>query len=302
MSAPPPWTGMTFTSKLNSSPPASLAPSSQKLPSPFVVAIVGASRNIGAATAKAFAQAGATGLILTGTTKSTDLLETEKEVKAAGTSKDLKVTVLAADLADVSSGKLIADAITSSHGGRLDLLINNAAIVSTHESAFNKFDAIDISQIQKTMNVNFVGKFATIQALLPLLLKTTDGAKTVINVTSAMSHFASMGAIGYNISELACNRLTEVVAEAYGGEGVIAHAVHPGIVATMPPPIGMAPQARAWAVDDVGLCGAFLVWLTKERREWLSGRYLSANWDVEELEAKKDAIVGGDQLKMRMVV
>lgn len=292
---------MTFTSKLNSAPPASLAPSSQKLPAPFVVAITGASRNIGAATAKAFAQAGATGLILTATSKSAALLETKKEVEAAATSPDLKVTVLAADIAEPSSAKLIADTISSSYG-RLDLLINNAAIVSTHESAFNKFDAINIDQIQKTMEVNFIGKFATIKTLLPLLLKTEGGAKTIVNVTSAMSHFASMGAIGYNISELATNRLTEAVAEAYGAEGVLAHAVHPGIVATMPPPIGMAPQARAWAVDDVGLCGAFLVWLVKERREWLSGRYLSANWDVEELEGKKDAIVNGDQLKMRMVV
>ena len=111
-----------------------------------------------------------------------------------------------------------------------------------------------------------------------------------------------MGAIGYNISELATHRLIEAVAEGYGSEGVLAFAVHPGIVATMPPPIGMAPEARAWAIDDVGLCGSFLLWLVKERREWLSGRYLSANWDVEELEAKRDIIVKKDQLKMRMVV
>jgi len=54
--------------------------------------------------------------------------------------------------------------------------------------------------------------------------------------------------------------------------------------------------------DDVGLCGAFLVWLTKEKREWLSGRYVSANWDVEEREGMKEQIVKGDKLKMRMVV
>lgn len=299
--AAPAWTGLNFTTKLNSTPPKSLSPSTQKLPSPFVVAITGASRNIGAATAKAFAQAGATGLILTATTNSSTLQETKKEVEAAASSPDLRVTVLAADIGDPSSAKLVADTIASSYG-RLDLLINNAAIVSTHESAFNKFDGIDVEQFQKTMEVNFIGKFATIKALLPLLLKSKGGAKTIVNVTSAMSHFASMGAIGYNISELATNRLTEAVAETYGGEGVLAYAVHPGIVATMPPPIGMAPEARAWAVDNVGLCGAFLLWLVKERREWLSGRYLSANWDVEELESKKNAIVNGDQLKMRMVV
>lgn len=182
------------------------------------------------------------------------------------------------------------------------MLINNAAIVSTHESAFSKLVGINIEQFQKTMEVNFIGKVAIIQALLPLLLKSEGGAKTIVKVTSAMSHFASMGAVGYNISELATNRLTEAVAESYGEEGLLAYAVHPGIVATMPPPIGMAPEGRAWAVDNVGLCGAFLLWLVKERREWLSGRYLSANWDVDDLESRKDAIVSGDQLKMRMVV
>jgi NAD(P)-dependent dehydrogenase (short-subunit alcohol dehydrogenase family) len=44
-----------------------------------------------------------------------------------------------------------------------------------------------------------------------LLLKT-DGAKTIVNIISAMSHFGAMGAIGYNISELAVNRLTEALA------------------------------------------------------------------------------------------
>jgi len=54
--------------------------------------------------------------------------------------------------------------------------------------------------------------------------------------------------------------------------------------------------------DDVGLCGGFLTWLTRETRPWLSGRYLAVNWDVEQLEAQKEDIVKGDKLKFRMVV
>lgn len=45
-----------------------------------------------------------------------------------------------------------------------------------------------------------------------------------------------------------------------------------------------------------------LVWLTKERREWLSGRYVASNWDVDELEAQREEIVKEDKLKFRMVV
>ena len=298
MAAPPPWTGATFTQTLHSTPPESLT--RLKLPSPFVVVVTGGSRNIGAATAKAFARAGVTGLVLTATQVSEALQSTKKDIEE--TWPTVKVTILAADVGDASTAERIAEAVNSEHGGRLDVLVNNAAIVSTHPSAYDRdLATMQVDQILAPMNVNLVGKFATIKALLPLLL-ATDGAKTVVNVTSAMSHFAGMGALGYNLSQLATNRLTEAVAQLYKGQGLLAFAVHPGIVATMPPPIGQPEGGRSGAVDDVGLCGAFLVWLVGERRDWLSGRYLSANWDVEELESKQEAIVESDQLKMRMVV
>ena len=54
--------------------------------------------------------------------------------------------------------------------------------------------------------------------------------------------------------------------------------------------------------DDVGLGGGFSVWLTKERREWLSGRWLDARWDVEELERRKEDIIAKDLLKFRMLM
>lgn len=42
-----------------------------------------------------------------------------------------------------------------------------------------------------------------------------------------------------------------------------------------------------------------MVWF---KRSWLNGRYLSATWDVDELEAKKSEIVEGRKLKASMVV
>ena len=66
--------------------------------------------------------------------------------------------------------------------------------------------------------------------------------------------------------------------------------------------ISITPAARTWAVDDVGLCSEFLLWLAQERREWFSERYLSANWNIEESQGKRNVIINRDQLKMRMVV
>lgn len=51
--------------------------------------------------------------------------------------------------------------------------------------------------------------------------------------------------------------------------------------------------------DDVGLCGAFCVWLSREKRPWLNGRLVSATWDIEELLGKKSQIEEKDLLKFR---
>lgn len=63
--------------------------------------------------------------------------------------------------------------------------------------------------------------------------------------------------------------------------------------------VSSPPLANAAAdlTDDVKLCGAFCVWLSREKRMWLSGRLLSATWDVDELLEKKDQIQEQDLLK-----
>ena len=59
---------------------------------------------------------------------------------------------------------------------------------------------------------------------------------------------------------------------------------------------------RSALIDTAELAGDFTVWLTKERREWLGGRFVNATWDVNELEAKKDEIVSGDKLRVKLVL
>lgn len=240
-------------------------------------------------------------MVITATALSDALLSTKKEIETL--SPTTKVTAVSADLNDPENASKILEAVKSDHAGHLDIIINNAAIVSTNVTAWHSDDlaAIDTSQLIDPLTVNYIGKFAVAKALMPLLL-ATNGMKTIINLTSAASHFASTAAVGYNISQLATNRLTEAFSESYADRGVLAYAVHPGVVATFPRPIGQPEDGRPFAQDDAGLCGAFLVWLVQERKEWLSGRYLSANWDVDELESKKEEILREDRLKMRMVV
>nr|POE80987.1 short chain dehydrogenase andi [Quercus suber] len=121
----PLWAGSTFVPKLNHSVPPSLDPKAQQLPSPFVVVVTGASRGIGKATAIAFAQAGATGLILTARTVEA-LHGTKESCQTAAKHPDLKVTTMAADNGAETSAVAVAEMIKNEHGGRVNLLINNA--------------------------------------------------------------------------------------------------------------------------------------------------------------------------------
>lgn len=267
----PPSTGYNFVPTLHHSIPEHLIPAAQGLPSPFVVCITGASRGIGAEIAKAFAAAGASAVVLTARTESA-LKGTRDACHAASKSASVtcKVSTLAADAGSAESARRLASVIEKEHG-RLDVLVNNAGIMATNASAFGTIHEMDDEQIILPTQVNYIGRLLTIKYLLPLLLDSDRGAKTVMNITSISSHLTSGTPMPFNISEFATNRLTESLAESYAAEGLIVHAVHPGMVKTTFPP-GFPKAMEEFCVDDAGLCGAFLVWLVRERRGgWVEG-------------------------------
>ena len=301
MAGLPPWTGFSFTKTLHSEIPQSLIPAQQSLKSPFVICVTGASRGIGAQTAQAFAAAGATGLILTARRES-GLLKTRDACNAVAKCAELKISTVISEVGTSEAAEHIAQVISEEHE-RLDVLVNNAGVLATKQSAFaTKLEDMDDDQFEIPIQVNYLGRIHLIKQLMPLLRKSQDGAKTVVNVSSISGHLTQGTPFGFNISELATNRLTEIMAEMYAQDGVLFHAIHPGMVKDTAFPPGMPEEFKQFCQDDMSLCGAFLVWLVKQRREWLNGRYISANWDVEELEGKRAEIEEGDTLKMRMTV
>lgn len=54
--------------------------------------------------------------------------------------------------------------------------------------------------------------------------------------------------------------------------------------------------------DTSDVAADTIVFLTQKRQEWLAGRYVSCTWDMPEFFAKKEEIVEGDLLKVRMRV
>jgi len=106
------------------------------------------------------------------------------------------------------------------------------------------------------------------------------------------------------MSKLAMNRFMEYLAGSYGEQWLMSYALHPGGVKTrMSSEKGKVPEKLTeMCVDSPDLSAGMAVWLSKEPRPWLNGRYVAANWDVDELLERKDEIASSDMLKFRMVV
>ncbi len=56
-----------------------------------------------------------------------------------------------------------------------------------------------------------------------------------------------------------------------------------------------------FSVDTPELVGGVGVWLSTGDKKFMSGRYLSVNWDVDELVERKEEIVEGGKLKIGLV-
>ncbi|CAG8754057.1 417_t:CDS:2, partial [Cetraspora pellucida] len=106
---------------------------------------------------------------------------------------------------------------------------------------------------------------------------------------SAEPHFAGGGVAPacYSMSKLALIRFTEILAADHAGQGVVAATLHPGSVPTpgalelMPPSLHESKAAHPFGKNPANLISS------------LDGfpEYLSATWDMAELESRKDEIV-----------
>lgn len=110
-----------------------------------------------------------------------------------------------------------------------------------------------------------------------------------------------LGGSAYQASRFANRRLTEFVARDYESQNLVCITLHPGCVKT-----DMAddfPESLQFIlVDKAELPADTVVWLCSQRREWLSGRFVCGNWDMEELEGRKSEILERDLFKYRMTI
>ena len=123
------------------------------------------------------------------------------------------------------------------HGQRLDVLINNAAIV---DPADGPPGAVDFSVVQRVMETNFFGTLSVTQVMLPLLLEAP--APRIVNVSSGLGSltmngdptwsFAGAKFLGYNTSKAALNMLTIQLAYEFRDTPMKVNSANPGYTAT----------------------------------------------------------------------
>lgn len=174
--------------------------------------------------AVAYAQAGASDIILTSRT-SQELESAAEKVKAV--SKNVRVSTVSCDVTVEADVESLVRSIKEKHG-RLDVLVNNAGYLDAGWQPITEGPADDWKRV---LEVNVFGVYLVTRQLLPLLLSSHGGLKTVMGVTSMSSHFAQPS-IAMGMSKLSLNRFMEYFADTYREEGLLAYSLHPGGVQT----------------------------------------------------------------------
>jgi NAD(P)-dependent dehydrogenase (short-subunit alcohol dehydrogenase family) len=138
------------------------------------------------------------------------------------------VVALQLDVADDESVGTAAAAVEERFG-RLDVLVNNAAIL--YDTSNHGVD-VDLDEVRRGFETNLLGAWRMTQAFLPLL-RRSEGAR-IVNVSSEGGSLASMsgGTPIYSTSKAALNALTRILADELRSDGILVNAICPGWTAT----------------------------------------------------------------------
>jgi NAD(P)-dependent dehydrogenase (short-subunit alcohol dehydrogenase family) len=132
---------------------------------------------------------------------------------------------------DVSEEQSIADVVTyfEENCERLDVLINNAAILHDQNHASVQ---VSLPDMRETMETNLYGPMMVTRAVIPFLKKSDD--PRVINISSTMGQLSTMGAGygAYRISKTALNALTVIQSKELARDGIKVNSMCPGWVKT----------------------------------------------------------------------
>ena len=220
-----------------------------------VALVTGASRGIGAACARALAEAGYD--VGVGYASDADgAAATAAAVEEAGT----RATVHRADVADEAAAGAMVEAVEEALGP-LDAVVLNAGI--TRDGLAVRMGGEDWSAV---IDTNLSGAFYTARPALRGMLRRRSGS--IVAVSSIVGLIGNAGQANYAASKAGMLGLVRALAREAGGRGVRVNAVAPGYIATdmtstlseeqRSALVASTPLGRLGEPEDVAAAVAFL--------------------------------------------
>jgi 2-deoxy-D-gluconate 3-dehydrogenase len=180
-----------------------------------VAIVTGAGRGIGRSIALGLAEAGAA--VLINDREPANLIETE----SALAENKANFGSAPGDIADADFARALP-AVAVERLGRLDILVNNAAIFR-HAS----FLALELDAIDDVMNVNYRGPFLLCQAAARYWVEQQQPG-VVVNITSVSASFSQPGVSHYGATKAALERLSRCMALELAPHGIRVNCIAPG--------------------------------------------------------------------------
>jgi NAD(P)-dependent dehydrogenase (short-subunit alcohol dehydrogenase family) len=157
--------------------------------------------------------------------------------------------------------------------GRLDVLVNNAALMTRAEAFDLTAEAWD-----RYMAINVRAPYVAIREVAPVMMR--QGSGSIINITAGAAGLEPKnnypGTLPYAVSKAALNRLTYYVAAELRPHGIAVNALSPGMVLSESvlaanPAAAMAGTHKPSTPETLGPA---LLWLATQTAHSFTGRIL----------------------------
>jgi 3-oxoacyl-[acyl-carrier protein] reductase len=234
-----------------------------------VAIVTGAARGLGRAAAERLRERGASVAV---NVRGAD--------RAERTAREIGEDVLAVPGDIAAAG--VPEAIvrqTLDRFGRIDILINNAALALT-----TRFEAISADEWRQAIEVNLTVPFLLMQAVLPAMKQQQYGR--IVNISSSAGRMVStLGGAHYTTSKTGLLGLTRAAAKELGQYGITVNAVCPGLIDTEltreSAPVELLDRlARSYPVPRLGTSlevADLICFAASERAGYISGASLDIN-------------------------
>ena len=167
---------------------------------------------------------------------------------------------------------------------QVDVLVLNAAVAHRRAPGIE----ISVQDMQEAFDTNVVGPFGVTKAYLSM---PNPVKKTVINVSSVASQLSGYR-IGYGPSKAAATQVMQHFAAEQKDGNVKIVSFHPGAIWTpgTEKTLGKIFSKDAPHWESIDLPAHFALWLSGPESDFLHGRFVWAQWDVDELIALKEKL------------